>query len=227
MAPATASGRILVVDDDRAFRHAISSSCGRPATSSTEVVDGPAALAELADRPFDVMLLDIGLPGMSGLDVLAEVQNVAAPPRVVMITADDTSENAPQSGPRPGRSIRDQTVCARRDRRGRRRSARATPAAAALPIRWCRQTGMGRAGGALLAARVGPDSELHDAAGGGPAGIGPRIDRPGVSRAALERGRMGRQAGSRRAPFAFRASARSACCCIASPTPVRASASRA
>ncbi len=38
------------------------------------------------------MLLDVGLPDMSGLDVLAEVQNLATPPRVVMITADDTPE---------------------------------------------------------------------------------------------------------------------------------------
>ena len=41
---------------------------------------------------FDVILLDIGLPGISGLDVLAEVKRLDAPPRVVMITADDTSE---------------------------------------------------------------------------------------------------------------------------------------
>src|SRR6185295_4745574 len=42
--------------------------------------------------PFDVMLLDVGLPGMSGLDVLTEVRGLAAPPRVVMITADDTPQ---------------------------------------------------------------------------------------------------------------------------------------
>ena len=38
------------------------------------------------------MLLDIGLPGMSGLEVLAEARRIPTPPRVVMMTADDTPE---------------------------------------------------------------------------------------------------------------------------------------
>ena len=93
MATAIASAHVLVVDDDRAFRHAISAFLREAGHHITEVSDGSAALAALADRPFDVVLLDIGLPGISGLDVLAEVQNVSVPPRVVMITADDTSES--------------------------------------------------------------------------------------------------------------------------------------
>jgi DNA-binding response OmpR family regulator len=93
MAPATATGRVLVVEDDRAFRHAIGMFLREAGHDATEVSDGPAALAALADRPFDVVLLDIGLPGISGLDVLTEIQNVAVPPRVVMMTADDTSES--------------------------------------------------------------------------------------------------------------------------------------
>ena len=98
MATAIASAHVLVVDDDRAFRHAISAFLREAGHHITEVSDGSAALAALADRPFDVVLLDIGLPGISGLDVLAEVQNVAVPPRVVMITADDTSESLLRAG---------------------------------------------------------------------------------------------------------------------------------
>ena len=87
-----AGGRVLVVEDDRAFRHAIGTFLREAGHHITEVSDGPAALTALAGQPFDVILLDIGLPGISGLDVLAEVKRLAAPPRVVMITADDTSE---------------------------------------------------------------------------------------------------------------------------------------
>jgi CheY-like chemotaxis protein/anti-sigma regulatory factor (Ser/Thr protein kinase) len=92
MTPTAAVGRVLVVEDDRAFRHAISTFLGEAGHHITEVSDGPAALAALAGQLFDVILLDIGLPGISGLDVLAEVKRLDAPPRVVMITADDTSE---------------------------------------------------------------------------------------------------------------------------------------
>jgi DNA-binding response OmpR family regulator len=92
MAHTIAVGRVLVVEDDRAFRHAISTFLREAGHHITEVSDGGAALAALADQPFDVMLLDIGLPGINGLDVLNEVQNLPAPPRVVMLSADDTSE---------------------------------------------------------------------------------------------------------------------------------------
>jgi DNA-binding response OmpR family regulator len=86
------SSRILVVDDDRGFRHAMSTLLEEAGHSVVQAADGFAALRELAGEAFDVMLLDVGLPGMSGLDVLTAVQVLAAPPRVVMITADDTSE---------------------------------------------------------------------------------------------------------------------------------------
>jgi len=87
-----ARGRILVVDDDRAFRLAMATILTEGGHLVVQAADGLAALAELARTPFDVMLLDVGLPGMSGLDVLPQVANLADPPRVVMVTADDTPE---------------------------------------------------------------------------------------------------------------------------------------
>jgi len=88
-----ARARILVVDDGRAFRHAMATLLEEAGHVVLQAADGVSALAELAAAtPFDVMLLDVGLPGMSGLDVLAQVGNLAAPPRVLMITADDTPE---------------------------------------------------------------------------------------------------------------------------------------
>jgi len=84
--------RILVVDDDRGFRHLMSALLQDKGHIVVQAADGPAALRELAGGVIDVMLLDVGLPGMSGLDVLAVVQTLAVPPRVVMITADDAPE---------------------------------------------------------------------------------------------------------------------------------------
>jgi CheY-like chemotaxis protein/anti-sigma regulatory factor (Ser/Thr protein kinase) len=85
-----AKGRILVVDDDRALRHALTTLLADAGYTVVQASDGPGALASLARAPADLVLLDLGLPGMSGLDVLGRVRALASPPRVVVVTADDT-----------------------------------------------------------------------------------------------------------------------------------------
>lgn len=83
---------VLVVDDDRTLRHAITSLLHDAGYRTSQAGDGRAALQMLQVQPVDVMLLDVGLPGMSGLEVLAEARRMPAPPRVVIMTADDTPE---------------------------------------------------------------------------------------------------------------------------------------
>lgn len=92
MTTETAGRRILIVDDDRGIRHALGTLLEDAGHTVTQAADGPEALSALADQTIDLMLLDVGLPGMSGLDVLAHVRTLTAPPRVVVITADDTPE---------------------------------------------------------------------------------------------------------------------------------------
>jgi DNA-binding response OmpR family regulator len=88
-----ASGRlVLVVDDDRALRHAVTALLQDAGYQTEQAGDGPEALDKLRQHAVDLMLLDIGLPGMSGLDVLARAREAHSPPRVVMMTADDTPE---------------------------------------------------------------------------------------------------------------------------------------
>jgi CheY-like chemotaxis protein len=43
------------------------------------------------DTAFDLMVLDIGLPSMNGLDVLARARALPSPPLVIVMTSDDTS----------------------------------------------------------------------------------------------------------------------------------------
>jgi DNA-binding response OmpR family regulator len=85
--------RVLVVDDDRALRHALASLLQAAGYAVTQAADGPDALARLRRTPCDVMLLDINLPGMSGLEVLEHVRTVDSPPFVIMMTADGTPEH--------------------------------------------------------------------------------------------------------------------------------------
>lgn len=83
-------GHVLIVDDDRTLRHAVASILNDAGYTTDQAEDGPDALRKLQQRHVDLMLLDIGLPGMNGLEVLEEARRLAAPARVVMMTADDT-----------------------------------------------------------------------------------------------------------------------------------------
>ena len=91
------SRRILVVDDDRGLSLALSTLLKDVGHDVDTAGDGPEALALLRARAFDIVLLDIGLPTMSGLDVLAQARALAKPPLVIMMTADDTSETVLES----------------------------------------------------------------------------------------------------------------------------------
>jgi DNA-binding response OmpR family regulator len=91
-APPAASRRILLVDDDRGLRVALSAILKDDGHLVELAGDGPEAVALLDAYPFDIVLLDFGLPSMSGLDVLARARALETPPRVIVMTADDTPE---------------------------------------------------------------------------------------------------------------------------------------
>jgi CheY-like chemotaxis protein/anti-sigma regulatory factor (Ser/Thr protein kinase) len=88
--------RVLVVDDDRVLRMALSRLLAA-SYDVREASDGPEALEKAAAERFDLVLLDIGLPGLSGLEVLARLNGDGHRPRVVMMTADDTPQTLLQA----------------------------------------------------------------------------------------------------------------------------------
>ena len=91
------SRRVLVVDDDRGLSLALSTLLTDAGHEVETAGDGPDALALLRERAFDIVLLDVGLPTMSGLDVLAQARALATAPLVIMMTADDTPETVLES----------------------------------------------------------------------------------------------------------------------------------
>jgi len=83
---------ILVVDDDETTRLLMRKVLTGAGFSATEAKDGLAALETLRSRRFDLMLLDVWMPRMNGLDLLAELRTIESPPRVVVMTSDDAPE---------------------------------------------------------------------------------------------------------------------------------------
>ena len=84
--------QILIVDDDRALRHVLAELLKAAGHTVDQAADGPAALVQLDACAYDIALVDIGLPGVSGLEVLAHARARPSPPIVIMMTADDTPE---------------------------------------------------------------------------------------------------------------------------------------
>jgi signal transduction histidine kinase len=67
-------GRILVVDDDEVNREMLLRQLARQRHEVSTAPDGPTALALLRERRFDIMLLDLMMPGMNGFEVLEAVK---------------------------------------------------------------------------------------------------------------------------------------------------------
>ncbi|HSL19986.1 MAG TPA: response regulator [Vicinamibacterales bacterium] len=88
----SANCRILIVDDDRALRVAMAGLLGAAGYAVEQAADGPSALEALRARRVDLVLLDVILPGLTGLEVLAQARGLEHFPRVVMMTADDAPE---------------------------------------------------------------------------------------------------------------------------------------
>lgn len=81
---------VLVVDDDRALNHVLAELLRRAGFAVSTALDGVAASTRLDQEQFDIVLLDINLPKMSGLEVLQRIRARKSPPKVLVMTADET-----------------------------------------------------------------------------------------------------------------------------------------
>ena len=84
--------RILVVDDDRTTRELIRLQLKAGGYAVEVASDGAAALRRIRARKFDLILLDVWMPGMDGLEMLAQLRAEPSHPKAVVMTADGTSD---------------------------------------------------------------------------------------------------------------------------------------
>jgi CheY-like chemotaxis protein len=83
---------IMIVDDEPQVAEVLSRSLTRQGHHTTVVHSGQEALERLGTVALDAMFLDVSMPGMNGLDVMAEVKRLKPALAVVVITGHATAD---------------------------------------------------------------------------------------------------------------------------------------
>src|SRR5438552_11225931 len=86
--------RLLVVDDEPLIRATLAEYLTGEGFAVTACASGEEALAEAERRPYDVVLCDVQLPGIDGIEVLERLLKVSPETFVLLITAYGTVESA-------------------------------------------------------------------------------------------------------------------------------------
>jgi len=90
--PQVAAARILVVDDEESIRDLCARVLTRAGYAVKTVPSGEDAVTTMAEVAFDLLISDIRMPGMSGLEVLARAKTAYPHIRVVLITGFGTPQ---------------------------------------------------------------------------------------------------------------------------------------
>jgi len=81
--------RVLLVEDDHDIAEPLARALVREGYDVNTAGDGRVALQEVLDAPPDLIILDVGLPGMDGLEVCRHVRDVRPQVPILMLTARD------------------------------------------------------------------------------------------------------------------------------------------
>ncbi|RJP60237.1 MAG: response regulator [Deltaproteobacteria bacterium] len=93
--------KVLLVDDEVDFTAGLCKVLSRRGFDVEVASDGLSALARVVQGYFDVVVLDVKMPGMNGLHVLSEIKRLSLPTRVILLTGHSSlteEENTLKSG---------------------------------------------------------------------------------------------------------------------------------
>ena len=83
--------RILIAEDETRIAAFVEKGLRAAGFAVTVAVDGQSALAQAQTSQFDLMVLDVGLPGLSGFDILEILRGEGNPIAVIVLTARDSA----------------------------------------------------------------------------------------------------------------------------------------
>lgn len=86
-------GSVLVVDDEAALRKALRTSLTASGFTVEEASNGEEALGTVRTQPFDLILLDINMPGISGIDACRRIRGISPHSGIVMVTVRDLEDD--------------------------------------------------------------------------------------------------------------------------------------
>jgi two-component system response regulator RegX3 len=81
--------RVLIAEDEPAIAEAVQYALEAEGFAVDAVDDGEAALAAATEQPYDVLILDLLLPALSGLEVCRRLRAASSPLPILMLTAKD------------------------------------------------------------------------------------------------------------------------------------------
>lgn len=91
------SARILIVDDEEVVRAVMRDVLDRPGWYLVEAADGEQAIELLFSEPFDMLIADKNLPGITGLDVIRQAKAADARMATLLVTAYASRESAEEA----------------------------------------------------------------------------------------------------------------------------------
>jgi len=91
---AAPAGTVLIVDDEAEIRESLETLLEMEGFDVESAASGEEGLTRIGDRPFDLVLLDLALPGRDGMEILGDIRSRDSQLPVIMITAYGTIENA-------------------------------------------------------------------------------------------------------------------------------------
>ena len=85
---------VLIVDDEKNIRLTLSQALEALEVETDTAANGEETLAKLKEKEFCLILLDLKMPGMDGMEVLRRVREIRPDIRVIILTAYGTIESA-------------------------------------------------------------------------------------------------------------------------------------